>query len=190
MESVRSVMEQSLPSKNDIFIVDDGSFHSDTLFTLYFLSKVPGIKVVHLKGNQGTSAALNYGHENIKSEYIALQGSDDVSHQDRFRRQVVYLERNPGIDVLGTNLSLFYDSDPKRKVFFTTKHVEKPLPGKGWQTNHGTVFYRNQAVMDVGGYDLKLRRAQDVELWKRMLEAGKVFRNLSDTLYLWRRFKK
>ena len=56
--------------------------------------------------------------------------------------------------------------------------------------NHGTVIYKNQAVKDVGGYDIDKKRGQDVYLWKKMMEAGKKFHNVSDILYYWRRYDK
>lgn len=147
--------------------------------------------IINLKCNQGTSVALNAGHEYIKTEYIAIMGSDDVTHPERFKKQVEFLEKNPKVDVLGAQIKTFYNHDPKRKSIFTSQHQSIPTKKGGpWQTNHGTVMYKNQAVKDVGGYDVEHRRGQDVYLWKKMIEAGKVFRNLSDNLYYWRRFDK
>lgn len=146
--------------------------------------------IINHKCNLGTSAALNTGHEYIQSEYIAIQGSDDVSTPDRFKRQCDFLERRKDVDVLGAQLMIFWDHDPKRKSIFLSKHGSHPKPGKGWQTNHGTVMYRNQAVKDVGGYDVERRRAQDVWLFKKLMEKGYKFQNLSECLYHWRRIKK
>ena len=58
-----------------------------------------------------------------------------------------------------------------------------------WPVNHGTVIYRNSAVMAVGGYNVTYKRGQDVELWKRMRANGSVFRNIEQVLYSYRRYK-
>lgn len=189
-EAIDSVLNQSYPSPHPIVIVNDGSSKTGTLRMLIDLQRDPRFHIINHKFNQGTSAALNTGHTYIKSEYIALQGSDDVSTSDRFKKQCEFLSRRSDIDVLGAQLMIFWDHDPKRKSIFTSKHVSIPKPTKGWQTNHGTVMYRNQAVKDVGGYDVERRRAQDVWLFKKLMESGYKFHNLYDVLYHWRRIKK
>lgn len=189
LESVTSVLNQTIKQKYNVVLVDDGSTDKGTLFALQYLRSNPAIKVFTLPENVGTSGALNKGHELIETEYIAIQGADDISSRDRFLCQTSFLEKHKDIDVLGSNLSSYYNDDIYRRRVYTSAHPASPVTGKGWQTNHGTVMYKNQSVKDVGGYDVKLRRAQDVDIWKRMLERKKLFRNLNDNLYLWRRFR-
>lgn len=193
LESVDSVINQTIRKVNEtkynVVLVDDGSTNKDTLFALQYLRTLPEIKVFTHETNQGTSAALNTGHKLIESNYIAIQGADDISHKDRFLIQARYLTNRQDVDVLGSNLSSYYNDDIHRILKFTSKHVPAPTLKTGWQTNHGTVMYKNQAVKDVGGYDVTKRRGQDIDLWKRMLEAGKIFKNVHDNLYLWRRFR-
>lgn len=190
-EAVNSILSQSVQSPHPIVIVNDGSSKTDTLRMIVDYQHDARFHVINYKSNLGTSAALNTGHEYIKSEYIALQGSDDVSLPDRFKKQVEYLSRNPHVDVLGTQLKTFWDHDPTRKSIFTSKHASIPRVKNGpWQINHGTVMYKNQAVKDVGGYDVEKRRGQDVYLWRKMMEHQKKIHNLSDILYYWRRVKQ
>lgn len=192
LDAVESILKQTIKQPFYIFIVDDGSTNSDTLNALMFLNLNSRITIVHSDENKGTSNALNIGHDLIKTEYIAIMGSDDISHPERFQKQVSHLLENPDIDVLGTNLSSFYNEDKTRSTFYSTKkpYIETlETQTYGWLTNHGTVMYKNQSVKDVGGYDISLRRAQDVNLWMRMFNAGKKIRTLEDNLYLWRRFK-
>lgn len=190
LEAVTSVLNQTIKQKYNVVLVDDGSTNQGTLIALQYLRTFPQIKVFTLPENQGTSAALNKGHELIESEYIAIMGADDISHKERFLFQTIYLQKHPYVDVLGCNLSSFLNDDIQRKLKFTSQHPAIPVKGKGWQTNHGTVIYKNQAVKDLGGYNLQYRRGQDIELWNRMMAAGKVFRNLHDNLYLWRKYPK
>lgn len=197
LESVDSILNQSIRKegyKYSIVLVDDGSTNADTKFALQYVRTLPGVKVFTHDTNLGTSAALNTGHKLIESTWIAIQGSDDISHPDRFFLQTKFLNNTKQpVDVLGANITSFYDSDIFRTSRFKSNHVQDPTPAvvnkHGWQTNHGTVFYRNQSVKDVGGYDVKFRRGQDVNLWNRMMAAGKKFKNLHDNLYMWRRMR-
>lgn len=188
-EAVKSCMNQTHKAK-EIVLVDDGTTDIETLKVMHLLEDM-GCRILTSMANEGTSAALNYGHDKIDTEYIALMGSDDVSHPDRFRRQVQFLTLNP-VDVLGTQLFGFDNADIERKHMFKTNHPKNPTANNtanNWFANHGTVFYKNQAVKDVGGYDIAKRRGQDVDLWARMYKAGKSFYNLPDMLYGWRRYK-
>lgn len=192
MEAVFSISKQnqSIELDYDIVLVNDGSTNSETIEALQLLKKHYDCTILSLNENSGTSAALNYGHEHIKSEYVAISGSSDISFPDRLKIQMDHLRENPEIDVLGTNLFLFNSNDPRRTPTHTVKHAYiRTLKdsSEGWLTNHGTVIYKNAVVKEIGGYDLNYRRGQDVNLWKRMFLAGKIIRTLPDILYAWRR---
>lgn len=193
IEAVFSVHKsnQTIEQDYDIVLVDDGSSNVETCHALEFLRIALGVKIISMPKNMGTSAALNAGHDYIKTEYIALSGSSDISFPDRFKLQIEHLQEHPEIDVLGTNLFSFSDKDPYRTIKVKTQHayIETLERRKeGWLVNHGTVIYKNAAVKSVGGYT-KPGRAQDVDLWKRMLKAGKKLRTIKPVLYAWRRDK-
>lgn len=180
---------QDIDQDYSILIVDDGSTNKETLKALEFLKLQKGISVYHKPENGGTSSALNKGHELIQTEYTAIMGSSDISTPNRFRLQVEHLLDNTDIDVLGTQLYSFKESDYKRTPIYQTSHkYETTLNERteGWLTNHGTVMYKNQSVKDVGGYILP-GRYQDVDLWKRMFLAGKKIRTLDVVTYAWRK---
>lgn len=195
LESVYSIWNQDDGGKHHIIIINDGTDDEDTLTVIRFL-KTKGIEVITLDENKGTPSAFNIGHQFAKTEYVAIMASDDISHHARFRKQIAYLENHPETDVLGTQLFSFYNHDIKRKSLWTSSHPEIPdlesFTGSNhpFIVNHGTVIYRQSAVMAAGGYNENYRRAQDVELWGRMVKKGFVFRNIPDVLYAWRRYKK
>lgn len=191
IECVYSVYwtNQTLKRPYNIVIVNDGSNSPDTLEALDFLGQLQGVSIYNKDKNEGTSSALNVGHSIIETEWIAIQGSSDISFSNRFELQCKHLEENPNIDVLGTNLFSFRESDIKRVPIYKTSHkyittLEERT--EGWLTNHGTVMYKNKAVKDIGGY-LLAGRGQDVDLWKRMALAGYNIRTLEPILYAWRK---
>jgi len=192
---------QSIRSQTDapILIVDDGSTSVNTIAGLSILEDCfLNIEVHRLPENMGTPTALNIGHQLLKEmKWVALCGSSDLWMSGKFAAQIQYLKTHPETDVLGTGLQAFRDGDVFRSKYFSFVHPEKPLPRikkdpKDKQhpyflTNHGTVIYRNEAVLSVGGYDVNYKRAQDVELWSRMWANKSVFRNINKVFYLWRR---
>lgn len=195
LEAVNSMMNQTI-GEVPILIIDDASTDADTKAMLHYISECfDNVDVWEAKENGGTSKALNKGHELIATEYIAIMGSDDISDPNRLKIQMEFLAKNPQIDVLGTGLFSFYDHDIRRTPLMTKMHNQYPKltddkhTAYGWLVNHGTVVYKNKSVKDVGGYKLP-GRAQDVDLWKRMAEAGKKFANIPEVLYAWRRFKQ
>lgn len=188
LTAVDSVLNQSLKQQYDIVIIDDASTDAGTLAALNYLGELPNVHVFTLPENKGSAAARNEGINIIQTEYIALMDSDDISHPDRFKKQWEYiLEHKP--DVLGCNLFSFYDKDIQRTSVFKSKHKEVPEYNNGWMINQGTAFIRRQAVIDAGMYDERLRRAQDIDLWKRLYKSGATLRNVTDVLYAWRRYK-
>jgi glycosyltransferase involved in cell wall biosynthesis len=189
IEAVNSIINQDDKWAHRIILVDDGSENPHTLRAEDFLCMFPCVEVHRLEKNQGTSVALNEGHKLVNTEFVAIMGSDDISHHSRFRKQIQYLKDHPEVDVVGTNLFSFNNSDLRRSSIFTSKHPEVPETEGNWVVNHGTVIYRNSAVLAAGGYNPNYRRAQDVELWGRMLKKGFCFRNITEVLYAWRKNK-
>ena len=181
--------KQTIKQDYQVLLIDDGSTNEDTLQALKELETIDGFKVHYKKENGGTSSALNKGHELSSTEWVAIMGSSDISTPNRFQLQVEHLLKNTLIDVLGTQLYSFKESDPNRKPIYITSHkyettlIDSPY---GWLTNHGTAMYKLSAINEVGGYTLP-GRYQDVDLWKRMALAGKKIRTLNKICYAWRK---
>ena len=54
---------------------------------------------------KGVAQALNYGFAFTRSEFIARQDDDDISHPERLYLQYQYMKKN-NVDVLGTNIKV------------------------------------------------------------------------------------
>jgi glycosyltransferase involved in cell wall biosynthesis len=189
MEAVSCIVNQTVKAKK-IIVIDDGSTDPKTFEMLEVINRSPDVHVMFMEVNEGTSGALNRGHLMVNTEWVAIMGSDDVCHPERFAKQVKYLEAHPNVDVIGTQLFSFKADDITRRSIFKSSHQLRPTSIKdGWIVNHGTVMYRNSAVAKAGGYDLSKRRGQDVDLWRRMWAKGFKFANIQEILYGWRRYK-
>jgi len=193
LEAVRCITEQNDGGDHRIILIDDASTRDDTLWALSMLSE--NHDVHRLKWNSGISGALNFGHSLVDTEFVAHMDADDICHPSRFSVMLEYLMDHPDTDVLGCQLFSFWDDDGSHTPYFITNHPEHPVPNSSrrelmhWLVNHATVIIRQSAFLESGGYAQELWRAQDLDLWKRMHEAGATFANVPECLYGWRRYR-
>lgn len=193
VECIYSAINQTIKQNYKILIVDDGSTNEETIKAIELFTYHPKVMTRFLGENGGTSAALNYAHELVDSEFIALLGSEDIFDRNKLQLQTEYLQRNRHVSVLGTQLFSFEHTDIHRAPLWTSSHklIPKVTDNPSNQyfiANHGTVLYNNQHVKDAGAYNLDFRRGQDVDLWKRMYSKGMIFHCMQQVLYGWRKF--
>jgi len=143
----------------------------------------------------GLVSALNRSVAEARSPLVARMDADDEAHPERLVRQVERLERDPGVDVLGSRVEAtsedgrtasggmaayvawqngLLDHDAIRRDRF----VESPLV-------HPSVAMRRAALVSLAGYR-DVDGPEDYELWLRALDAGLRFAKLADTLVRWR----
>lgn len=191
LEAFYSIINQTL-KPDEIIIIDDGSTKEETKAALRFIDNNFDAILYSLETNGGTSAALNFAHGVAQYDYLAIMGSDDISHPYRFAKQIDFIGKNKDTDILGTGLFAFRDNDPFRRPIFTKSHpdaisIHNKNRVSDWVVNHGTVIY-SRKVFSNYSYDKQFRRGQDVNLWRVLLNDGFTFRNIPDTLYSYRRY--
>jgi hypothetical protein len=107
----------------------------------------------------------------------------------RFERQVKFLEANPLIAVLGTQvLPIDAKGDPAGRVTaFPTDPttIATALLEKGCVFRHPTIMARREALQSIGGYRADLAYAEDFDLWLRMAERFQLA-NLPDVTLFYR----
>jgi glycosyltransferase involved in cell wall biosynthesis len=151
----------------EFLIIDDGS--TEPVLDIihgYSDSRI----VVHSQENKGLPRSLNRGLALAKGRYVARMDADDISHPRRLERQVAVLESDKRIDLVGC---FFEVANAAGAVIETKELITDPIY-RLWRLlfhnnyGHGTMVLRKQAVLDAGGYDVKLRFAQDYDLWSRL----------------------
>jgi len=141
------------------------------------------IKFIQNEKNFGIATSLNKGIKNSRGQYIARMDADDISYPNRLVEQVSFLEKNPGVSVLGTYASLFNENG---RIW--ENHRPPVVPTlRDWlwgsQVIHASVMMKKQDVLYAGGYDSKTYRVEDYDLWLRMIKKGYVIRTLPKILY-------
>ncbi|WP_369781566.1 glycosyltransferase family 2 protein [Pseudomonas sp. WC2401] len=81
----------------DIIVVDDGSEQIKAADILREYKGVLPIKLLELKFNQGIEHALNHGLTVLGRDYefIARLDCGDICKNNRFQKQLKFLEQNP-----------------------------------------------------------------------------------------------
>lgn len=107
-KSVQSVLNQTWTSW-ELLILDDGS--SDGAVERLSCLGDPRIVVVRDGYNRGLAARLNEAISRARGKYFARMDHDDISHFERFMKQVEFLERNSEVDLLGTQCVTINEGD-------------------------------------------------------------------------------
>lgn len=178
-QALDSVISQSYDDWEAV-VVDDGS--SDDTFKIASEAAAVDaargrIRVVRNTSNLGLVMTLNIGRALCRGDLLARMDADDVCTPDRFALQVAYLRSHPAVDVVGTSVMTFAESDDPDATLQLGRIIVHPTSPLSVRWNmlsfcclaHPTVMMR-RAVLDVaGGYSSSAAHAEDYELWLRMM---------------------
>lgn len=182
-EAIESIKFQTYQNW-ELIIVDDCSIDNTVEIIKSYIKDDSRIRLIRNFENLGLAACLNRAIEDSKFDLIARADADDINLPERLRRQVIFLNSNPEVDVLGTGAWLLDFSRQRiRSVSLSLSHEElRCLPFLKTHFFHSSVVIRKHFFKKYGYYDSSYRRAQDKELWLRGLELGAVYANLHEPL--------
>ena len=180
-----SVINQTLQA-NEIVLVEDGKL-TEELYQVIdeYKTKYPDLfNIVPLEKNSGLGEALRIGVLNCSNKLVARMDTDDIARNDRFEKQIKFMDENPDIDLVGSWISEFEDN-PNEIISYRqlpTKHDDIYKFGQfRCPVNHMTVMYRKSAVLNAGNYQT-FKNIEDYYLWGRMLKNGAKFANIPECL--------
>lgn len=170
-----SLLKQTVQA-DEWVIVEDGPLTDEmyALLDMYQKNYPSLIKRVQLEKNQGLGLALRAGVLECKNELIARMDTDDVAREDRLEMQLAEFEKNPDLDICGSQIDEFEDTPDvivaKRIVPVKHKNIVKYQKRRD-ALNHMTVMYKKKAVLDAGNYQ-SCPLMEDTYLWARMIVNG------------------
>ncbi|THB65933.1 MAG: glycosyltransferase [Gammaproteobacteria bacterium] len=183
-ESLQSIFDQTLPP-TEVILIEDGPLTNELDKVVdSWCEKEKSLKVVKLDQNKGLGEALRIGMGYCSHAIIARMDSDDISCKDRFEKQIKFLQDNPEIDVVGSDIAEF-NNDPAETIavrrmpcehgqISATAKVRCPM-------NHVSVMFRKEQAISAGSYVL-ITAGEDYYLWVRMIQAGAKFANIPESL--------
>ena len=104
-----------------------------------------------------------------KGEYIAIQGSGDVSYAKRLEYQKNFLDENPDVGIVGSHYENFVETSGVcrlRTPDANTATVQSLIKKNVF--THGEVMFRKEVYEKAGGYRAEFIFCQDYDLWLRM----------------------
>jgi glycosyltransferase involved in cell wall biosynthesis len=160
----------------ELIVIDDGSKDSSPDILRQYASRDPRVNLT-LRENQGLTVTLNEAFAKSRGKYLARMDCDDVALPDRFAKQVNLLDANPEVVCTGGYFQLI---DGAGRLLTTLRgptddaNIQATLLKGHNAICHPTAMIRRSAMKTVGGYDTRFKTSQDLDLWLRLGEVGKL----------------
>ena len=176
-EAIDSVLNQT-HEHFELIIIDDGSTDGSARIIKEY-SKKDSRVVLHQQPNSGLPVSLNKGIELAKADIIVRMDADDIMLPQRLEKQIPFLLSHPEATVVSC-FSYHINSKGRRigksgtySYISSVEQCKKHIASGGmiFCLHPGVMFWK-KAVVDAGGYDVKLPVSEDTELWNRLADKG------------------
>jgi glycosyltransferase involved in cell wall biosynthesis len=174
-QAVESVLGQSF-GDFEFIIIDDGSSDGSGDHLRAYAGRDPRIRLT-VRENKGLTVTLNEALTQARGEFVARMDCDDLSLPTRFAAQLAYLRADPSIVCAGGHFELI---DEKGRLLTRLRppsddaSIQRLLLAGHTAICHPAAMMRRDAVMRVGGYDPYFKTTQDLDLWLRLGEVGRL----------------
>lgn len=185
--SIESIANQTWRDFETVIV--DNNCTDSTLEIVSEYTTAANIRVVNC-ATQGIVPALNTGIYNSDSAYIARQDDDDYWYPDKLQKQIDFLESNPEVGILGTQIRLLDKDGVPQDLGTFDRPVKYPLVDKHIRylmvlgqnpLCHPSVIMKREVPLKAGCYSDHFHLAEDLHLWLKAFPWFK-FANLKETL--------
>jgi glycosyltransferase involved in cell wall biosynthesis len=175
-QAVESILTQTF-ADFEFIIINDGSTDRSLDVLRSFENQDKRIVLI-TRENRGIGATRNELLHKARGAYVATMDADDVSIGNRLELQVAFLDSHLDVVCLGGNYELIDEAgrhliDLDRQPLTDDEIQRQHLRGET-SINNPTVMMRREAVLTVGGYDEELAPAEDLDLYLKLGEIGKL----------------
>lgn len=186
IEAFESLKSQTLQA-HEIVFVEDGELTKELYEILDKYSTFLPIKRIYLPINKGLGNALNVGLKECSNDIVLRMDTDDICHNERFEKQVEFLEKNKGIDIVGSwAKDINQDGEVIGERTFPISHDDLLNVIWACPLAHPTVAFRKESIIRIGSYRTDIKRRQDYDLWLRAAVNGLKFANIPEFLLYYR----
>lgn len=172
-DAMDSILNQTF-TDFEFLIINDGS--TDRTSEILQSYHDPRIKIINNEKNIGLTKSLNKGLNIAVGEYIARMDADDISMPNRLNMQYSCMIDNPDLAICASSYEQIDENGSTIHIvrgYLGYEQLYYFLTFANWLAHSSIMFNRNTALQ-VNGYDDKLIRAQDYDLWYRISRVGKV----------------
>lgn len=173
-DAIASVLNQTYQNL-ELLVVDDGS----TDGTESMISKIQDPRLVYIRQkNSGRSAARNLAISRARGELIAFIDSDDMFYPNKIELQVSHFLKNPECNMIYTSAKCVDQNGKTLKSEFKAKDsgniYSKISFLKPVTVALPTVMLRKDVFNQIGTFDTKMDRFEDIDLWRRVAKKNSV----------------
>lgn len=174
--AIDSMLNQSFGGF-EMLVINDGS--TDGTLAILTEAAKRDARIRILKGDgKGLVHALNLGINEARGHMICRMDADDLSDTNRLERQVAFLEASPEVDLVFSQMRMMNAAGEltgkQTHALTSPEAVKQSLERGDCEVHHPTVLGRRQAFLEAGLYREAFARAEDLDLWLRMSEHGKI----------------
>ena len=180
-QSIESIVGQTLEDF-ELVILNDCSTDASGDLLREWEQNDSRIRVYHGTHRLGLCKSSNFVASKARAQIIARMDADDISDNDRLRRQFETLKENADVVLVGT-LSDGIDETGRMVRSRDRSRIVRRSPFPPFP--HGSVMFRRTAFEDVGGYHAGTDGFEDRDLFLRLATRGRVV-TLPDVLYHYR----
>jgi GT2 family glycosyltransferase len=167
--AIESALAQTCPGI-EVFVLDDGS----TDGSIEVIRRYDGRARIETQANRGQNVSRNRLTAMSSGDWLVYLDADDTLAADAVERK---LECAAGADSIYGSIDLEYYQGSelvRSEVFPALDHPDMMAAAFHWKLPNTSAFMiRRSAVIDVGGWNERIRSCTDYDLHFRMLLAGK-----------------
>jgi glycosyltransferase involved in cell wall biosynthesis len=174
-DAIESILGQTFEDF-EFLIVNDGSTDRSLALLQRYAAQDQRIRLIS-RSNTGYVRALNEMLQLAQGEFVARMDADDIAMPDRFQLQVERLRQEPDLvclggahgmmDVKGRWLTCLAMPEQDDEIQRLALAGHTPI-------NHPCAMMRRSAVLQVGAYDPAMTPCEDLDLWLRLGEVGRL----------------
>ena len=175
-QTLASIAAQTL-APHEIFVIDDASTDDS-----HAQIEASGVKVTLISAKvRNAGAARNLGIARASGDWIALCDADDLWFPHHLEQAARILAGGTDVAYMANHVLL--DANGESPLPDSIQHRVEAGGGKtgaqwvellegGFHFGHSTVIYRRETLQQIGGFDPKFERQEDLDLWLRAISHG------------------
>jgi glycosyltransferase involved in cell wall biosynthesis len=174
-ESIESCTSQISKYDFEILVVNDQSDDLSFDVAADYSARFCNVRVLNSPFN-GVGSALQFGIENARGKYVLRLDSDDRMKASRIDEQISYMEDNPNLVLLGSQISLFGEPRPGMlpNVYPQENMEILTFMEKGNAFADPSVIFRRDAALSIRPIKNYLNGAEQYDFWLRLSLLGTV----------------
>ena len=160
-EAIDSILAQTYKYFEFIILNDGSTDRTEEIILSYADDR---IRYVKNERNLQIVATLNKGIDLVQGEYIVRMDADDISHPERFKKQLSFMESHLDIDVCGSHVKPFGQGQGHFWMYPTSPEALKVELLFCSPLAHPSVIIR-KSFFEHNKYSEAYQKAEDYYLW-------------------------